>query len=633
MKDLMILNWNIEVILAFIGFLFFFSFSLYLLKITYKQKQITLYKYFLLTFLFFTFYHLFEAISYLFLNIWLKRLAMICVSASFISLILNVDLISKESVTDLKLSFASLLFGATIVLTFVPGTIEMYNHKVWGYPTLGMKGFLQIFIIFITFLLCCQLCWWLFQTWRKAPTELKKKAFWMFFSSIVFYIHIIFLFLFGIWLLIPIIYIFTTISMFIAGFFIIKEPKLLYILSFSAQYLTIINKNNLEPIFELSWQLNQIDSEVNHNLYIEWALLIEQLRNKIPIHGHIQKINLDKSVLNIVQGKYVTGLLLSNKSSVMLRISLEKCIETFDLKYEKYFKTGLVDPDNFNDAIDIINRYFPLGLISAQRSTELLKNHIDEIVKQRTQELELITERLKESDKAKTLFLATVNHELRTPLNSILGFLELILSGHVGSISDEVNDYLKMVYESSQYLLNLINTILDISKIEANKLDMFFEDFLINDIIGQVIETLSSQSLKKEIQIHKQLDINYKIYSDKNRLKQILFNLLGNAIKFTPKNGKITIKTKIIDKKKVKISILDDGIGIAEENLEKLFKPFQQIHPSNSDDNKGSGLGLYLTKKLIELLGGNITVESEIGKGSEFSFKIPIKINKKIMRF
>ncbi|MFX1238155.1 MAG: sensor histidine kinase [Promethearchaeota archaeon] len=548
---------------------------------------------------------------------------MMSISASFLSLILTVEQISKERVELYKASIASFLLGLTVVMTFVPGNIEMYDHEIWGYPTLGMKGYLQITVIFITILLCYQLSSWLFKTWKKAPDELKKRAFWLLSSSILFYISILILFLLGIWLLVPIIYLFTTLSVLIAAIFIIKEPKLLHILSFGGQHLTIINNSTGEPIFELSWVSKDDQPLSEGSKYIEWAIIIEQLRKKIKLSGQVREIELVDSFLFIKRTKYITGVLQSQKKSPILKKALLNCIVMFEYRYKKILRTGLIKSKYFQDAMDIINQYFPLGTISTVRTTNMLKNHIESILKEKTYELELLKEKYEKSEKLKTLFLASVNHELREPLNSILGFLELILEDPEGDINTETRDFLETAYNSSKYLHNLINMILDISKIEAGKLDLSFENISLNEIIFDVIDTLSFQSSKKNIEISKNFNKNITLKSDKNRLKQILFNLLGNAIKFTPENGKIVIKTYFKNKNKVKVHIIDNGIGIAKTDFNKLFVPFQQIDRHNNQEEKGSGLGLFLVKKLITLLGGEIFVESEKGKGSDFNFEIP----------
>jgi signal transduction histidine kinase len=286
----------------------------------------------------------------------------------------------------------------------------------------------------------------------------------------------------------------------------------------------------------------------------------------------------------------------------------------------------MTDASYFQESTELINELFPLGTVSAIQSTETLESYLDELVKQRTHELEQIAIRAQEMESLKSLFIATIGHELRTPLTSILGFTEILMSGYSGNINEKQYEQLNTVYRSGEYLLNLINKVLDISKIEAGKFEVNPEEFNINEIINDVVQTLSTVFTQKNIILKMDLISNIIIYSDKERYKQILFNLVGNALKFTHKNGEILIKTRIMNKSKVDVHIIDNGIGISKEDMHKLFKPFQQIDSSISKCYEGTGLGLYLTKNLVNILGGEISVQSEKGKGSDFNFSIPIKM-------
>lgn len=259
----------------------------------------------------------------------------------------------------------------------------------------------------------------------------------------------------------------------------------------------------------------------------------------------------------------------------------------------------------------------------AEEEIRKLNEELEERVEERTRELAEANARLMELDKLKSMFLASMSHELRTPLNSIIGFTGLILMGMTGEINEEQRKQLSMVQSSANHLLNLINDILDISKIESDKIELTIEEINVQDLISEVLSTLQPMVSKKKIEIESDYDGNMFISSDKRRVKQILMNLVSNAVKFTEK-GKISICAKG-GSGNILINVSDTGIGIKKEEMKKLFQPFQQIDMSSTKQYEGTGLGLYLCKKLISLLKGTINVESEFGKGSTFTVTFPIR--------
>ena len=227
------------------------------------------------------------------------------------------------------------------------------------------------------------------------------------------------------------------------------------------------------------------------------------------------------------------------------------------------------------------------------------------------------------SNRTKTEFLANMSHELRTPLNSVIGFADMMRSQVAGDINEKQAGYLTNISHSGKHLLNIINEILDISKIESGKMKLYKEDVLLVETYAEIIATLQHIASRKEIK----LDVspwpeNEYAYADRAKLKQILYNLVGNAIKFTNEGGSVIIGTRN-DGKFIHISVSDTGIGIAPDGLERLFKPFTQLESFESRTYEGTGLGLALSKELVELHGGKITAESEPGKGSTFIFTLP----------
>ena len=265
--------------------------------------------------------------------------------------------------------------------------------------------------------------------------------------------------------------------------------------------------------------------------------------------------------------------------------------------------------------------------IQNARLYEQVQRHSDELenqVAERTKELAHANIRLKELDKLKSEFLAMMSHELRTPLNSIIGFVGIILKGIPGKINDEQKKQLSMVYNSAKHLLSLINDILDLSRIESGKMEISMENFKIEDVINEVVQTMSLPIEQKGLKLITEVpDKMPYILSDKKRAFQILLNLVNNAYKFTEK-GEIKIECKI-ESNILKIAVSDTGIGIKNEDMPYLFEAFRQVDGTARRRYQGAGLGLYLCKKLLTLLGGEITAESEYGRGSRFTFKLPIK--------
>ncbi|WP_340820188.1 PAS domain-containing sensor histidine kinase [Methanolobus sp. WCC4] len=229
------------------------------------------------------------------------------------------------------------------------------------------------------------------------------------------------------------------------------------------------------------------------------------------------------------------------------------------------------------------------------------------------------------ANKTKSDFLSIMSHELRTPLTSIIGFSDVMLEGIAGSLNKKQTTYMTHVLDAGNHLLELINGILDLSKVESGESELFYEIFDVSQTFSIIIEGLYPLATRKDIHIEIEMNEEIKnISADRIKFKQILTNLLSNAIKFTPENGNVNIKVEILEDH-LQTSIKDTGIGIAEEDMDKLFQPFKQLNPHLTRKHEGTGLGLALSKKFVEMHGGKIWVESKIDEGSVFTFTIPVR--------
>jgi signal transduction histidine kinase len=234
---------------------------------------------------------------------------------------------------------------------------------------------------------------------------------------------------------------------------------------------------------------------------------------------------------------------------------------------------------------------------------------------------------LEELNKLKSEFMATMSHELRTPLASILGFISLLLRNTYGDIPEKQHQILDRVDVNAKNLLQLINNILDLSKLSANRMTLTPEDFNFTELQKEVGEAMEPLLRAKKLILKVQMADELHIRSDRTKMKQILINLIGNAIKFTPPTGIITVSA-FVQMDNITIEVRDTGIGIAPADIGLLFQEFKQLDGSTTREYAGTGLGLAITRKLIELMNGTITVESELGKGTNFKIHLPHRVLK-----
>jgi signal transduction histidine kinase len=232
---------------------------------------------------------------------------------------------------------------------------------------------------------------------------------------------------------------------------------------------------------------------------------------------------------------------------------------------------------------------------------------------------------LEVANKHKSEFLANMSHELRTPLNAIIGFSEVLLERMFGELNEKQDDYLKDIHSSGKHLLTLINDILDLSKVEAGRMELEPSTFDLPSAISNAMTLVRERAHRHGIKLVLGADPNLgEIVADERKLKQILVNLLSNAVKFTPDGGRIDINAHR-DADNVVIAVRDTGIGIAREDQDAVFEEFRQVGRNYTNKQEGTGLGLALTRKFVELHGGKIWLDSEPAKGSTFTFTIPIQ--------
>jgi signal transduction histidine kinase len=266
----------------------------------------------------------------------------------------------------------------------------------------------------------------------------------------------------------------------------------------------------------------------------------------------------------------------------------------------------------------------------SEKEMGLLKTFADQAViaiqnSRLFREIQEKSAQLEVANKHKSDFLANMSHELRTPLNAIIGFSEVLSERMFGEINEKQADYLKDIHESGKHLLSLINDILDLSKIEAGRMDLEISTFDLPSALSNAMTLVRERAQRHGIQLA--LDVDSELGSfqaDERKFKQIVLNLLSNAVKFTPDGGRVSVSARK-DTTHVEIAVMDTGIGIAPEDQAAVFEEFKQVGRDYTKKAEGTGLGLTLTKRFVELHGGEIRLESTLGKGSTFTITLPLR--------
>lgn len=261
----------------------------------------------------------------------------------------------------------------------------------------------------------------------------------------------------------------------------------------------------------------------------------------------------------------------------------------------------------------------------AEAALQEYRDHLETLVDERTEELLRANEDLVQATRAKDDFLTAMSHELRTPLNSIIGFTEIMLQGLPGEINAEQERQLTMVRDSGKLLLALIDDVLDIARINAGRISVAPMEFSLRNAIDRVVEMMHPMAKAKELA----LTVDYAkdspdaIVSDRGKVDQILLNLLANAVTYTDKGG-VTVSVRAEGGQRVAVAVTDTGLGIPEEDLEKIFEQFHRAHHDLAATHPGTGLGLPISRRLAEALGGSLSVRSVVGEGSTFTVVLPV---------
>jgi len=286
------------------------------------------------------------------------------------------------------------------------------------------------------------------------------------------------------------------------------------------------------------------------------------------------------------------------------------------VSFSRLQTAGDAEPEPGRDGLVIIG-----SDVTHARKLEVENQKYTRQIEEANRDLRIINERILEATRLKNQFLANVSHELRTPLNAIIGYSDLLLGGIYGKLSGKQQDATSGIATRAADLLALIDGILDLARIEAGVSELRVESFRVGELLTDVVETGRVLGRQKQLEVRwvDQGAGDLEVHTDRQKLQQVLLNLVNNGVKFTSA-GSVVISSRILDGREVEITVTDSGIGIPKEDLETIFDEFRQVDGSSTREYGGSGLGLTIARKFARLLGGELSVESEVGKGSTFRF-------------
>ncbi len=278
---------------------------------------------------------------------------------------------------------------------------------------------------------------------------------------------------------------------------------------------------------------------------------------------------------------------------------------------------------HFAEILDVLVFTGHKNLLTARLHIEAVQESYREL-QGKNRQLESAFHALKELDRLKSNFLATMSHELRTPLTSVIGYSEMMLEGLGGPLTAEQREYLQIIMEKGESLLQLITSILDISKIEAGRVKLVISDVDLATVMRDAVATVMPLARKKGLRLTWQPAPLPRVQCDREKIRQCLINLVNNAVKFTLPGGAVTVEARPVSGEKVGLSVVDTGIGISPQHLPRVFDVFYQVDGSSTREFGGAGLGLAIVKSYVEAHGGEVAVESTVGKGTTFTLVLPV---------
>ncbi len=279
---------------------------------------------------------------------------------------------------------------------------------------------------------------------------------------------------------------------------------------------------------------------------------------------------------------------------------------------------------HFADLVDVLVFTGHKNLLTARLHIEAVQESYREL-QEKNRQIEESYRSLKELDRLKSNFLATMSHELRTPLTSVIGYSEMMLEGLGGPLTSEQREYLGIIMEKGESLLQLISSILDISKIEAGRLKLVIQDVDLGQVMRDAVATVAPLARKKGLTVALVPGSPPRVHCDREKIRQCLINLVNNAVKFTPAGGTVTLAAAPLSGDRVSLQVTDNGIGIAPDHLPRVFDVFYQVDGSATREHGGAGLGLAIVKSYVEAHGGEVTVQSAVGQGTTFTLVLPLR--------
>lgn len=375
-------------------------------------------------------------------------------------------------------------------------------------------------------------------------------------------------------------------------------------------------------------QIVLVDSIVLDGKHVGFVAIRSDLQ---AINTRLRSYTLITAIVLLIS--LIVALLISKASQRLISKPIVQLAETArTISHEKSYSIRAVTSPNRDEVSTLIDSFNEMLNQIQQRDTALLRaqGELEKRVEERTEqlaaankELELRNREVEHATQLKSKFLASMSHELRTPLNAIVGFSDLLAEQAPGQLNPKQLRFVQHIKQGSTHLLQLINDILDLSKIEAGQLEFRYEDFEIKDALPEVLSTIRPLAMAKNITLNESSTSGLSICADRVRFKQVLYNLLSNAVKFTPNGGRVDIEA-YNRAKTIHVSVSDTGIGIRPEDHTLVFEEFRQVEGS-TNAHEGTGLGLAISKRLVEEQGGTISLESELGKGSKFTISFPIR--------